>query len=152
MIFDLGLPTRGNREEWPKYWQARINGFKELWNKHNQWIVENGAEPLRRKTRLINDSKYLNLYLYPEEIDYHFDRPNPPKWHRIDSFANHTEKLFKVPEKLKNLPGKLIYLSMGSFGCANLQLMTRVVGLLKNSPHRFIVSKGMSNSRHLLYL
>lgn len=50
---------------------------------------------------------------------------------------------FVVPEKLEKLPGKLIYLSMGSMGSADVPLMERLVELLQDAPHRFIISTGM---------
>ena len=38
--------------------------------------------------------------------------------------------------------GRLIYLSLGSLGSADVELMRRLVYVLSRSPHRFIVSKG----------
>lgn len=49
---------------------------------------------------------------------------------------------FEVPEKLKNLPGKLIFLSMGSLASGDVPLMKRLVAILAKSPHKFIVSRG----------
>src|SRR5207302_6465936 len=37
---------------------------------------------------------------------------------------------------------KLIYLSLGSLGSADVGLMSRLIGLLAKTPHRVIVSKG----------
>ena len=38
--------------------------------------------------------------------------------------------------------GKLIYLSMGSLGCNDLELMQRLIDALDQTPHRVIVSMG----------
>jgi MGT family glycosyltransferase len=38
--------------------------------------------------------------------------------------------------------GALVYLSLGSLGSADVELMTRLVDVLSRSPHRFVVSKG----------
>ena len=38
--------------------------------------------------------------------------------------------------------GALVYLSLGSLGSADVELMRRLVDVLSRSPHRFIVSKG----------
>lgn len=61
----------------------------------------------------------------------------------VDCFVRTVpEQKFTLPAQLANKPGKLVLFSMGSFGCANLKLMTRLVGMLAKSKHRFIVSKG----------
>ena len=35
-----------------------------------------------------------------------------------------------------------MYLSLGSLGSADVELMRRLVGEVADSPHRFVVSKG----------
>lgn len=71
---------------------------------------------------IFHPSPYLNIYAYPEELDYLDIRPLPEKWLRFDHFirssAMETETVFEVPQSLAALPGKLVYVSMGSMGCA----------------------------------
>ena len=57
---------------------------------------------------------------------------------------------FEVPEQLRDRPGKLIYLSLGSMGGADVELMKRLVGFLAESRNRFIVSKGPLHDRYEL--
>ena len=89
-------------------------------------------------------SPHLNIYAYPEETDYVKIRPLPPKWLRFDHFIrNEPESPFEIPEKLhKNPVGKLVYVSMGSMGCADVDLMNRLLAILAKSPNRFIFSLG----------
>jgi MGT family glycosyltransferase len=49
-----------------------------------------------------------------------------------------------VPEQLKSddPQSKLVYLSLGSLGSADVDLMRRLVAVLGKTRHRFIVSKG----------
>jgi len=47
-----------------------------------------------------------------------------------------------MPPGFKDRKGKLIYLSLGSLGSADVGLMSRLIGLLAKTPHRVIVSKG----------
>ena len=49
---------------------------------------------------------------------------------------------FELPEQLAGGEGKLVYLSLGSLGSADVELMRRLIEVLSRSPHRFIVSKG----------
>jgi MGT family glycosyltransferase len=55
---------------------------------------------------------------------------------------------FEIPEGLRDGEGGLIYLSLGSLGSADVDLMRRLVEVLGEAPHRFIVSKG---PQHDLY-
>ena len=53
-----------------------------------------------------------------------------------------TDEQFQMPPGFKDRKGKLIYLSLGSLGSADVGLMSRMIGLLAETPHRVIVSKG----------
>ena len=98
-------------------------------------------------------SPYLNIYGYPEELDYTDIRPLTENWLRIDTFIRKGEQEFKVPDKLKERDEKtqkLIYLSLGSMGSINIPLMKRLVDILSKSPHKYIVSKGMFGEKYEL--
>jgi len=88
------------------------------------------------------ESPYLNLYLYPAEADYPRERPLGPTWHRLDSCVRATDTEWAVPPNLAGRPGRLIYLSLGSLGSADVGLMQRLVDALGRTDHRVIVSKG----------
>ena len=111
---------------------------------------------LDRRTCLpacVPHSPYLNIYGYPEELDYTDIRPNPDKWVRVDAFTRQGEENFEIPAKLKDRDEKtqkLIYLSLGSIGSMDVELMKRLVGILAKSPHKFIVSKGNSGDQYEL--
>lgn len=50
----------------------------------------------------------------PKELDYQNDKVKfPGNYVRMDSCIIEIPKPFAIPEKLKNLPGKLIYFSLG---------------------------------------
>ena len=106
------------------------------------YLIENGAEPMPLEFWI--HSPYLNLYAFPEQLDYTDLRPNPPNWHRFDTFIKQQDKEdhFELPEKLKNKLGNLIYFSLGSMGSMNVELMKRLVKILGELPYRFIISKG----------
>jgi MGT family glycosyltransferase len=53
-----------------------------------------------------------------------------------------TDEPWDVPEPLREGEGALVYLSLGSLGSADVELMRRLVAVLADSPNRFIVSKG----------
>jgi MGT family glycosyltransferase len=53
-----------------------------------------------------------------------------------------TEEPWSVPERLRDGEGSLIYLSLGSLGSADVELMRRLVDVLSRTRHRYVVSKG----------
>ena len=53
-----------------------------------------------------------------------------------------TDDPFELPAQLHGGDGALIYLSLGSLGSADVDLMRRLVAVLADTPHRYIVSKG----------
>ena len=87
--------------------------------------------------------------MMPRELDYTDLRPLPDKWYAFDNFmrkeiimTEEGEEQFKLPKYLDAKEGKLIYVSMGTIGCADLNLMKKLVQDLSGSKHRFIFSKG----------
>jgi len=120
---------------------------RALWDETNEWVREQGAPPLP-DLEFIHESQDLNLYLYPEIADYSRSRPLASTWHRLDSSVRGTEDDFDVPAALAGegksgaREGSLIYLSLGSLGSADVELMRRLVDVLGRTPHRCIVSKG----------
>jgi MGT family glycosyltransferase len=87
------------------------------------------------------DSPYLNLYVYPEEADYERSTPLPPTFHRLDSSVRDTDPPFTLPKQIQG-DGKLVYVSLGSLGSAEPELMGRLVDLLGSASHRVIMSLG----------
>jgi MGT family glycosyltransferase len=114
-----------------------------MWEEFNRWVIEQGAPPLD-DLEFIHTSKHLNLYVYPEIADYVDARPLDATWHRLESSVRATDEPFELPEVLANRPqdSALVYLSLGSLGSADVELMKRLVDVLSRSRHRFIVSKG----------
>jgi UDP:flavonoid glycosyltransferase YjiC (YdhE family) len=53
-----------------------------------------------------------------------------------------SDATFTLPGELRAGRGSLVYLSLGSLGSADVDLMRRLVDVLSRAPHRFIVSKG----------
>jgi MGT family glycosyltransferase len=90
----------------------------------------------------VHESPWLDLYLYPEEVDYARARPLGPSWHRLDSCVRGTDAAWAEPEGFDDRGDRLVYLSLGSLGSADVDLMRRLVETLAESPHRFVVSKG----------
>ena len=112
-----------------------------LWAEADEFCRTRGAGGLPAG-RFIHESPDLNLYIYPEEVDYARDTPLGPTWHRIDTCIRDEQGEVDVPTDILAGDGSLIYLSLGSLGSADTALMQRLCDALADTPHRYIVSKG----------
>src|SRR5204863_3700340 len=131
-----GYPT-GDRTGWHEF-RARYRELHEpLWRDFSAFCEERGAPPLP-ELELIHESPFLDLYLYPAELDYERSRPLGPQWQRLESCVRSAEEGWEPPPG----SGALIYVSLGSLGSADVELMNRLIGALAKTPHRYVVSKG----------
>ncbi len=143
------MPTDGDRDEWKKFENENMEVNGDIWRQFNDKVMEQGLPPLP-KLSFIHTSDFANIYMFPKELDYTDIRPIPPKWHQFDTFIRTESEGFEIPDKLKDKSGKLIYLSMGSMGSADLKLMTRLVSILSKCSHRVMVSKGALHDKYEL--
>jgi MGT family glycosyltransferase len=140
---DPGLPPTfsGYPTDDPGGWddfRARYRELHEpLQREFSAFFEEGGAPPLP-ELEFIHESEYLNLYLYPCEMDYQRSQPLGLKWQQLDSCVRSVEEAFEVPPG----DGALVYVSLGSLGSADVELMNRLVATLAKTPHRYVVSKG----------
>lgn len=130
-----------DRTGWDAFRAEYDRTHRPLWEETNGWVTSMGA-PALPDLEFIHQSEHLNLYVYPEVADYPRSRPLGPTWHRIESSVRTTDAPFEVPDALRGGEGALVYLSLGSLGSADVDLMRRLVDVLSRTPHRYIVSKG----------
>ncbi len=132
-----GLPA-DDRSEWEAFRAEYDRTHREIWSAFNAWCVEQGTEPLP-ELDFIHEGD-LNLYVFPEILDYADARPLGANWHRLDSSVRETDEDFALP--FERNEGSLIYFSLGSLGSSDVELMQRVIDVLGTTPHQIIVSKG----------
>jgi len=131
-----GYPA-SDRSGWEEYWQEYRRAHADLHASFSEFCVERGA-PALDDLEFIHTSPHLNLYLYPEAIDYPRERPLGPTWHNLGASVRATDAAWEAEPG----EGSLLYLSLGSLGSGDVELMQRLVDTLSASPHRVIVSKG----------
>ncbi len=131
-----GYPT-GDRSAWEEF-RARYRELHEpLQAEFSAFCEERGAPPLP-ELEFIHESPFLNLYLYPVELDYPRTRGLAPSWQRLESCVRAVHENFEPPPG----DGALVYVSLGSLGSADVELMNRLVAALAETPHRYMISKG----------
>ena len=138
-----GLPT-GDRSEWEAFREEYDRTHRPTWEDFDAWCRDQGTAPLP-ELEFEHASPVLNLYVYPQVADYVDLRPlDPARWRRLDSSVRATDAAFDLPDVAADRPAgsALIYLSLGSLGSADVSLMKRLVSVLGDTRHRFIVSKG----------
>jgi MGT family glycosyltransferase len=115
---------------------------EDAWKDFDTYCRDHGAPGLPR-LEFIHESPWLNLYVYPQEVDYPRSVTLADTWHRLESSVRGTDDPYEIPPDLGGEGGGvLVYLSLGSLGSADVELMTRLIDVLGRTRHRFIVSMG----------
>ncbi len=133
---------------------ARWSGFRDEYARSvgrmqaefSQFCGENGA-PQLPSLEFIDESPWLNLYLYPQELDYPRSRALPATWHNLETSVRATDPSWDPPARHDEA---LVYVSLGSLGSADVALMERLVDVLSRTPHRYVVSKGPQHEAYEL--
>ncbi|MGH2857445.1 MAG: nucleotide disphospho-sugar-binding domain-containing protein [Solirubrobacteraceae bacterium] len=140
-----GLPL-DDRRDWAAFQDQYARAVGELQAGFSDLCVQRGAPPLPG-VEMIHESSWCNLYLYPDELDYPRSRSLAPTWHNLQTCVRATDEPWQPPER----DGRaLVYLSLGSLGSADVELMCRLVELLADTPHRYVVSAGPRHDEYEL--
>ena len=131
-----GYPSH-DRSGWDEFRAEYRRTHGDLHADFDAFVRERGCPPLS-ELEFIHRSDYLNLFLYPAEADYERARPLGPMWDRLDSCVRAEGGQPDLPDG----DGPLVYLSLGSLGSADVELMQRLVDLLAAGGYRAVVSKG----------
>ncbi|MEX0850855.1 MAG: nucleotide disphospho-sugar-binding domain-containing protein [Gaiellaceae bacterium] len=135
-----GYPA-DDTSNWDAFRAEYLRAIAELHGELSSFFAERGVPPLP-EGEFIHESEWLNLYVYPAALDYRRSRPLGPTWHRLETCVRRADAEAGLPEHVVAGGGRLVYLSLGSLGSADVELMKRLVNVLSGSPHRFVVSKG----------
>jgi MGT family glycosyltransferase len=123
-----GYGTGGSRAASDAYWSEYRRALGPLHDEHSAFGVERGAPPLP-DLELVGVSPWLNLYLYPRELDYPRSAPLPGRWLALESCVRGPEAPWQRPDGAGS--GRpLVYLSLGSLGSADVELMQRLIDTL----------------------
>jgi MGT family glycosyltransferase len=135
-----GYPA-GDQSGWDEYREEYRRAHADLHAGFSEFCVERGAPPLP-EVEFIHTSPHLNLYLYPSETDYPRADALDGEWHNLETSVRATEEAWELPEHLSSGDGPLVYLSLGSLGSGDVELMQKLIDSLAETRYRVIVSKG----------
>jgi MGT family glycosyltransferase len=131
-----GYPT-GDGAAWPDYWDEYRRALSDLWADFDEFCRRRGAPPLP-ELELIHTSPHLNLWIYPDEVDYARAKPLGRPWDNLQASVRTTD----APYDVERGDEPVVYLSLGSLASGDVELMRGLIGSLAGHPYRVIVSKG----------
>ena len=161
--FYSGFPVASDPSTWREYrhfldteyvqrykrYQDRLNALCGYEPPPAQPTQESSPPPpLAENVDHFAKSPYLNVFDFPTELAYDEIAPTPDNCLQFEAFfrgpgSQASSERFHLPEGFLGSNEKLIYLSMGSYGGIDVQLMRRLVAVLARTPHKYIVSKGL---------
>lgn len=145
-----GLPAQ-DPSGWAEFRDEYDRTHRPMWSEFAAWVTEQGAPPLP-DLEFMPRRADAQLYVYPEQIDYPRERGFDRTWVRLESSVRDTDAAYEFPPHLQDRPpgSALVYLSLGSLGSADVSLMQRLIGLLADTPHRYLVSTGPRQTEYQL--
>ena len=144
----IGSDCRMDEHEKIKEFKTKFQPLREKIQKTLLELLAKRNAKYEHKTIQIDQplSEHFNIYTYPEEIDYFSDEIKEKfKLWPIDSAVTKERmpKPYEMPQEFKELPGKIVYVSLGSLFSVYTHLIQRLIDLLDKLPYKYIVSKGM---------
>lgn len=115
--------------------------IKPIHDDFNAFLAANGeaAYPLGQ---FFEASPYLNLLLYPEPVKFARSHPLPPAQFQYLEGCVRKEAPYEVPAFGANADGPLIYISFGSLGAGDTELLKRLIAAVGRSRFRALVNVG----------
>jgi MGT family glycosyltransferase len=135
-----GYSANGS-DDWKEYSAEYRRMLGELQGRFDSFCRDRGA-PALPELEFIHESPWLNLYLYPAEIDYQRERALGDRWHNLESSVRTTDEPWQPPVGFQADGTPLVYLSLGSLGSADVELMQGLIDTLAETRYRVIVSMG----------
>lgn len=131
-----------NDTEGHKAFRAKFNEVvKPLHDDFNTFLAENGEDPYPLG-QFFEASPYMNLLLYPEQAKYKRSEPlDPAKFQYLEGCVRQDEP-YEVPTFKANNDGPLLYVSFGSLGAGDTDLLNRLITLIGKSRYRALVNVG----------
>jgi UDP:flavonoid glycosyltransferase YjiC (YdhE family) len=87
-------------------------------------------------------SPFMNLLLYPEPVKFEREHPLDPKQFQYLEGCVRKEKPYEVPTFAENNDKPLIYISFGSLGAGDTDLLKRLITTIGKLPYRALVNVG----------
>ncbi|XP_074602620.1 demethyllactenocin mycarosyltransferase-like [Brevipalpus obovatus] len=126
-----------------EYRKKRNECLKEGREAYAKWMASKGHVTDENSSEL---SPFLNIYAYPEDVDYSELGPVPEGWFRFEHFIRPVNDAPIGIDGEENLltqtSKKKVFFSLGSLGCRDENIFKKFIGYMSKSEHIFIISLG----------
>ncbi len=146
-IEDEGIPPHlsgmaADDHEGHKAFRAKFEEvIKPIHDDFNAFLATTGEAPYPLG-QFFEASPYMNLLLYPEQVKYTRNVPLDPARFQYLEGCVRQDKPYTVPTFAKNNDGPLLYISFGSLGAGDTDLLKRLIALVGKSRYRALVNVG----------
>ncbi len=123
-------------------YRARFNEvIKPIHDDFNEFLASTGeaAYPLGQ---FFEASPTMNLLLYPEAVKFEREHPLDPKQFQYLEGCVRSEKPYEVPTFAEKNDKPLVYVSFGSLGAGDTELLKRIIATIGTLPYRALVNVG----------
>jgi UDP:flavonoid glycosyltransferase YjiC (YdhE family) len=105
-------------------------------------FLESTGEARYELGEFFEASPYMNLLLYPEPVTYDRAHPlDPARFQYLEGCVRQDDP-YEVPVFRKNNDGPLLYISFGSLGAGDTDLLKRLIAMVGKSRYRALVNVG----------
>ncbi len=132
-----------------KAFRAKFNKvIRPIHDDFNAFLRDRGEAPYPLG-QFFEASPHLNLMLYPEPLTYtRAEKLDPARFQYLEGCVR-KEAPYEVPAFAANADGPLLYVSFGSLGAGDTDLLKRLIAALGKSRYRALVNVGdYKNSYH----
>ncbi len=146
-IPDPGIPPHlsgcGENDKacFEKYTQRFNEVVKPIHDDFNEFL-ESCGEPSYPLGEFFEPSPYLNLLLYPEPVKFKREKPLDKKQFQYLEGCVREEAEYDIPEFDAHNDKPLLYVSFGSLGSGDTDLLKRIIDVVAGLPYRALVNVG----------
>ena len=115
--------------------------LKPIHDEFNNFLIQCGEAPYPL-ANFVEESPYMNLLLYPESAKFNRSKPLDPNRFQYLEGCVREDSPFEVPAFEVNSESPLIYVSFGTLGSSDIQLMQRLIDVLGKLPYRILLNVG----------
>ncbi len=115
--------------------------IKPIHDDFNAFLAVN-SEPAYPLGQFFEASPYMNLLLYPEQVKYARSIPLDPAQFQYLEGCVRQDAPYDVPQFKASNDGPLLYISFGSLGAGDIDLLKRLISFVGNSRYRALVNVG----------
>ena len=123
------------------YRERYLNAVAPVHQRYNRFLEEHGSEPFAAG-EFIPHSPWLNLLLSPKSVRYSRKKALDPKRYTYLDGCVRREAPYHVPHFTTQNDAPLVYISFGSLGAADVNMMRELISLAATLPYRFLINVG----------